>query len=168
MAELDTITTAVRDALAAEVAGAVICEYPYGKKLRHDCPVVAVGIKSGSGISSGFAEYMGEFYDAQRDTYSELYGKRMELSLGVFIYSPKNQAYGAGACMTVFGQIAAAISTMPSGLRVHELTCGETRFDAETGMFLCQAELRCTAFMYASRTCEEEFLSFTLRGAVSG
>ena len=168
MAELESIAAAVRDALLSEGVGAALCEYPSGAKLRYTEPVVAVGIKKGSAVSPGFAEYMGELTDASTGASSELYGKRFDVTVSLGIYSPKGGAFGAQGCVDTFSAVAAALGAMPSGLRVRELSCGETRFDGATGMFLCNAEMKCTAFMYAVRSDEREILDFTLRGTMIG
>ena len=168
MQELENITSAVCEALTEGGISAAVCEFPDGEMKRYTHPVVAVGIKSGSGIAAGFAEYMGETTDPETQERVELFGKRLEVTLLLGIYSPKGAVYGAGGCIDTFAKIAEALCYMPSGLRIREITCGETGFDTATGMFLCRAEMKCSAFMYALRESEEEFLSFTLRGTAIG
>ena len=166
MAALNTITAAVRDSFTSSGIEAAICEYPAGEKMRYDKPVLSIGVKSGSGVSSGFSEYMGERYDIESDTYSELYGKRLEIVLGVHIYSPR-VPHGAAGCISVFSEIAAATGNFPLSLRVREISCGETEFDTVTGMFHCLVELKCLAYMYAVKTDDTELLDFKLKGVLS-
>lgn len=166
MTEIETISEAVRAALGECGIENVIAAYPAGMRERYASPVVTVGIGSGSGVSGGFAEYLGISYDEQEDTYSEIYGKRLELSLAIGIYSPKDAQYGAEKCGSIFGSIASSVSSMPSGIRVKELKCGETVFDPRSGMFRLGAEMRITALLYAQSTDDGEILDFTLRGTV--
>lgn len=168
MAELENIAEAVCAALRSEGVDAALCEYPCAPKPRYGGPVVAVGIKKGSAVSPGFAEYMGEMLDESTGASSELYGKRFDVTVALSIYSPKNSQNGAQGCTAAFSAVASALGAMPAGLRVRELSCGETRFDSATGMFLCSAEMKCTAFMYALRSDEREILDFTLRGTMIG
>lgn len=156
----------VRDALTDGDTDAFICGYPNGMKKRQEKPVVAVHMKSGSGIPPGFYEYMGIRYDPDLDDYTELYGKKLELTLGLYIYSPKTPQFGAEACMAVFRRILERLSAIPDCLRVKEIQCGETGFDEKTDMFLCPAELKCTAFLYAEKRDDGEILDFILRGVI--
>ena len=167
MAELDTVITAICDTLEKEKISAAIARYPYGGKERHEAPIVTVGLKSGSAAPSGFAEYMGQRYDSTTDTYNEIYGKRLDMALAIAIYSPKSQEYGAGACLQIFGEIAEACTSLPDGIRVKEIVCGETKFNTDVCMFCCEAELRLTAFLYAEQKEDTEFLDFVLRGVLN-
>ena len=166
MAELDAITSIVRDTLVAGGFQAAICDYPFGGKMRHETPVVSVGIKSGSGVAAGFAEYLGQQYDSENDTYNELFGKKLDVVIGLHIYSPKSESFGADGCLSVFSEAASILSKLPGGLRIREITCGETEYDAAIGMFHCPVDLKCTAFMYAIKKEENDILDFTLKGVL--
>ena len=157
---VETTAECLRDGCTADV----VTEYALPAKKRFTRPVIAVGMNSGDGISSGLAEYMGEKYDADSDTYSEVYGKRLELGIGISVYSPKDGEYGAEGCLDTVSEVIAALSGLPAGLKIRSFTCGETGFDTDTGMFLCRCELKCVCFLYAERTEESEVLNFTLKG----
>lgn len=167
MAEIDTVIGAVCDALCEYGVPAVMTAYPSSARERFTSPVATVGLGGGSGVSSGFSEYMGIRFDEVKQTYAEVYGKRLELTLSVGIWSPKDAEYGAAACHAIFGDLVAALPALPNGIRVRELTCGETRFDRSAGMFRLGAELKLTAFLYAEKTDDAEILDFTLRGTVN-
>ena len=113
VAELDTIISAVCNTLITGGISAAISQSPIRAKMRHSSPVVTVGLKGGENISCGFAEYMGMRFDEDTSQFIETYGKRMEMSLALHIYSPKAQEYGAEGCLAVFserGQLLPQIS----------------------------------------------------------
>lgn len=166
MAEIDVVISGVCAALKAAGVPAAVTSFPFGGKKRHTKPIAAVSVKSGSAISSGFAEYLGEYLDVETGGYYELYGKRLELTVGIGIYSPPDEQHGAIACPKLFSDIAAAVTRLPAGLRVKEISCTETRFDEDVGLFLCEAELSCAAHLYARAEEEGEFLDFRLKGEV--
>ena len=164
MAELENIISAVCSTLQEQETA--IHVFPAGAKKHHSEPVVTVGLKAGEGVPSGFSEYIGERYDTVNDAYYEVYGKRLELTLGINVFSPKSEEYGSGECLDIVSRIIAAVPLLPSGIKVRKISCGETKFDTSVNMFLCTAELECTCFLYAERTGEDEFLDFTLRGVL--
>ena len=166
MTEIESVIAGVCSAIETCGVGNVFTAYPYGTRERYLSPVVTVGVKAGSGMGASFAEYLGESYDRDTDSYTEVYGKRLELTLAVCIYSPKSAEYGADGCASVFGSVVSALPSLPSGVKVREIKCGETVFDEKTGMFLLESEIRLTAFLTAEASDEDEVLYFTLRGTV--
>lgn len=166
MVTLSGITRALESCLKDGGVGAAIREYPPEYKKRYDAPVLCVGLKNGAGALSGFAEYLGEKFDPETNGYNEIYGKRIDLTFGLHIFSPKADAYGALGCLAVFAEVAGALSNLPSGLKVREIVCGETKFDLEVNMFHCEIELFCTACMYAVKKEDTEYLDFVLKGVL--
>ncbi len=166
MAELDTIITAVCQSLSDGGVSAVISQNPFGGKKRHNNPIITVGLKAGTAVSCGFAEYLGMKYDEGLDTYSELYGKKMDLSLGLSFWSPKAEKHGHEKCLMLFSQVADALKSLPVSLKVKELSCGETLFDVTAEMFRCDAELKLSAFLTAESTDDPQFLDFKLKGVL--
>ena len=77
--------------LSSAGVGNVIRAFPPGVTAAYSEPVIAVGLKSGSGVSVGLADYIGMKYERERDSFTEIYGKRVELTLsldsGVFSLS---------------------------------------------------------------------------------
>lgn len=164
MTEIESVISCVCSALENTQAAEVLTAFPQGGKKRYTTPVIAVGLRCGESASAGFAEYLGERHDVNSGAYCEIYGKRLELTLGVDIYSPKES--GAGACLQTAAKVMAALPDLPNGVRVKKFSCGETVFDPAAGMFLLRAEMPCTCFMYADKTGDEELLDFTLRGVL--
>ncbi len=164
------MTDAVLDAVAAALTAqglTAVREFPAAALDRASGPVVCVGLRSNTLLSAGCGDYMGEQTDGN-GAVSEVYGMRMESVLALDVYSPDDGANGAAGCVNAFALIAAALPTLPSGLRVKELKCGETDLDGETGMFLCRVSLACRAFLTRSENADAgEFTDFVLRGAIS-
>ncbi|MBE6948502.1 MAG: hypothetical protein E7456_01525 [Ruminococcaceae bacterium] len=166
MAELETIISAVCRGLSEGGVSAVISQNPFGGKKRHTSPIVTVGLKSGNAVSCGFAEYLGMRYDAENDTYNELYGKKLDIALGLTLWSPKSESFGHEKCLMLFSQVADALHSLPESLKVRELSCGETEYDTAAEMFRCDAELKLSAFLVAESSDESQFLDFKLKGVL--
>lgn len=164
MAEIDSIISAVCSVLSEKTGNTSVKIFPAGAKKRYEDPVITVGLKAGSGVSAGFAEYLGERYDERTSSYFETYGKRLELTLGIDVYSPNNSNFGADKCLEIVSVIMGAVPEFQSGIRVKKITCGETGFDMSTGMFLCPVEMECTCVFYAEKLDDEELTAFRLRG----
>ena len=167
MTEIESVVSAVCAALSEKTGNTSIKVYPAGAKKRYETPVITVGLKAGSGVSAGFAEYLGERYDEETASRFETYGKRLDLTLGIGVYSPNNAQYGAEKCLEAVSIIMGSASAFQPGIRVKRMTCGETGFDVSTGMFLCPVELECTCVFYADRTGDEEITSFRLKGEMA-
>lgn len=135
-------------------------EYPAVRFERKIAPVVSVGAKTGKLSGSGMGEYMG----ISRDDSREIYAMRLELVLGIDIFSPIGCSDG---CIGIFEKISALLPQLPSGLRPSALVCGEVSPDSETRMLRCPCELHCTASLTCEADAERgEFLDFTLKGVL--
>lgn len=157
----------VREALADYLAGRgihAVTAWPEERRKRHGDPVVAVSLEEVHSGSSGFQNYLGERYNPETRRWEELYGKKLDLTFGLHIYGGREQ--GAAGCGSCFDALAGALSAGgPEGLRLGSLSCGETSFDQDTGMFLCPAKLNASAWLYAA--AEEDggaLLDFEVRG----
>ena len=162
MTELETIIGCVRDSLSNGGVSAVIVQNPPGNKKRHTNPIVTVGLKAGA-LSVGSTEYLGE----DRFSHLEIYGQRIELTLGLGLWVPKNGEDSHDACLELFSQIAGALGELPEAVRVKELVCGETVFDASAEMFRCDGELRLSAYLIAEKEDDGAFLDFKLKGVIT-
>lgn len=166
MAELESVISIVCQTLSDGGVSAVISQNPFGGKKRHNSPIVTVGLKAGAAVSCGFAEYLGTRYDPNADKYNEIYGKKMDVSLGLSLWSPKTENFGHEKCLILFSQVADALKCLPASLKVKELSCSETHYDAITEMFCCEAELKLSAFLTAESTDDSQFLDFKLKGVL--
>ena len=161
---LDRVREALAEYLQDRGIHAVTAWSEEAKK-RHGKPVVAVSLKESRGTGAGFQNYLGERYNEADGRWEELYGKKLELTFGLDLYGGTEQ--GAAGCQKEFDALADALASGgPEGLRLGALSCGETEFDRETGMFHCPAELEASAWMYAVAAGDGGvLLDFTVRGA---
>lgn len=167
MAELDSIISAVCQGLRDGGVSAVISQNPFGGKKRHTKPIVTVGLKAGEAVSCGFAEYLGTRYDTVSGILNELYGKKIEISLGLSLWSPNLEQFGHEMCLKLFSQVTDALNCLPEALKVRELSCGETDYDDTAEMFRCDAELKLSAFLTAENRDDSQFLDFKLKGVLT-
>ncbi|MBQ8831355.1 MAG: hypothetical protein IJ017_07125 [Oscillospiraceae bacterium] len=160
------------DSIVAAVAGFLgnytditVKAYPFGKMQEFKTPVVAVTIEEAESTSSGAANYLGIFSDAETGD-RELYGRYLEVTLGLHIYSPDSSEFGADACQKVFSRIVSAFfeSTLP--IKVKSIGCGKTEFDDVTRTYRCEVTAKCRCFMTAEIREDGEFTDYILKGVM--
>ena len=140
-----------------------VCAYPGGERERRAGAVAAVSVRSCQGGPGGFQDYLGERFDEGSGVWQELYGKRIVLTFGLDLYAPGPG--GAQAIQTAFDRLAQALRQGgPPGLKMLELSCGETQFDREAGLFRREVEARCQGYLYAVAEEGGGFLDFIVRG----
>ena len=164
MTEFENIVSTVAEYLNTRLDSAV-CAYPLCGVPEYDAPVTAVGIEESAALRSGFGEYLG-IYHSDETGERELYGKRMEVTLALYIYSPKSSGHGAPGCRRVFSGIVKAMEDAGFPLRVKEIRCGDVGYDPETGMFLCRCCVKCTCIMTRELDDNGEFTDFRLQGVM--
>ena len=164
MSELESIISAVCSWLEGLKIRAAAAYIP-GASKRHAAPIVTVGLQTGAAMSCGQVDYLGIKTD-ETGASRELYAKRVELTLGLDIWAPRTENGGAQACADLFGTMAAQIPTLPSGIRVREITCGETRFDETAGMYLCPASMTTAVYLYAEADEYGIFTDFYVKGVL--
>lgn len=156
----------IRERMAEHLRGAgidAVCAWPEEARTRRDGPVAAVSLRACEGGPGGFQDYLGERYNAETGHWEELYGKKARLVFGLDLYGPKNG--GAAAIGRGFDAVAEALRRDgPAGLKVLELSCGETEYDREAGLFHCPAEAVCECRLYAVADEGGAFLDFIVRG----
>ena len=166
MNELDTVLNAVCEAFGENTGLTVLRAHPFGGKHRFSAPLLAVSVRGGEGAAAGFAEYLGERYDDGQGCTVETYGKRLTVTLGADVYAPDTEADGAEACLSAVSETLHAISCLPAGIKVRKFTCGETKFDSETGMYLCPVDIECLCILYAESAGGDGLSAFTLKGEI--
>lgn len=162
--EYDSIIAAVTKHLG-DYSELSVCAYPFGKMKKYNAPVVAVTVEEADAASSGAGDYLGIFTDPEKGE-REVYGRYLEVTLGMYIYSPEGNEHGADALQRVFGQIAAAFYEKTMPLKVKSLQCGETEFDSVTRMYKCKVTAKCRCFMTAEIREDGEFSDYILKGVM--
>lgn len=164
MSELESIVSAVCSWLETLGIRAAAAYIP-GAARRHTEPIVTVGLKTGAAMTCGQADYLGIKTD-ETGASRELYAKRADLTLELDIWAPRTAEGSAQACADIFGTLAARIPALPGGIRVREISCGETRFDETAGMYFCPAAMSATVFLYAQAEEDGMFTDFYVKGVL--
>lgn len=164
---LDTVLDAVTQTL---ISGGVSAfrEFPHNEVLPVSRAFICVGSQECKCQSPGFGDYLGVCTDELSGAVTELFGKRLEITLCLEVFSPYASEFGAGTCVECADKATEILEHLPSGLRVIEIIRGEVAADEELSLFRCVCSLRCMAFFVAEKSDEKaEFLDFILKGAVS-
>lgn len=162
MSGLEELRRALADYLNGHGVAAVAA-WESGRRTRRTGAVAAVSLRGCAGGPAGFQDYLGEQLDEKTGTWRELYGRRAELTFGLDIWGPREG--GEGACAALFSRMAQALALGgPEGLRLREVSCGETAFDEGEGLFHCPAQAVGTVFLQAAADESGVFTNFTVKG----
>ena len=161
--ELDALRTYMT-ALLREQGVEAMESWPLEERPRLTSVVAAVSIRSCKAEPGAFWEYLGEELEPDTGTWRERYGRRLEVRLGLDLWAAG--AGGAERLQAAFdGLLEALRDGEPEGLRIREITCGETEYDRTTGLMVRRVEAKCGAFLYAAAEEGSAFLEFEIRGA---
>lgn len=134
-------------------------------RTRRKKPAAVVSLREIQGGPAGLADYLGEWPDPKTGKWEERYGKRAKLILGLDLYAPERA--GEAGCAAAFARLSEALTGgKPAGLAVQELSCGETAFVREQGLFRCPVQMTCQVFLYAKLTEDGMFTDFEVRGSL--
>ncbi|NLH01876.1 MAG: hypothetical protein GX488_08290 [Clostridiales bacterium] len=163
---LDMVLETIVDFLKRENISA-FREFPERKSNIKSGVSVSVGIESCRYLSSGMGEYLGVRTPSGGKDEKELFGRRMEIELGLEIFSPFGGEFGASGCVRCADSLRECFGRLPPSIRALEMECGEIRADEKMSAFRCKCKLRCMAFLIAERSGDDtEFLDFVLKGTV--
>ena len=162
--EYDSIICAVAG-LLRNYTDITVKAFPFGKMKEFNSPVVAVSIEEAENTVASIGNYLGVFSDAETGD-REIYGRYLEVTLGLDIYSPDTAEFGADACQKVFGQIVSAFSEKILPVKVKSFQCGRTEFDEVTRMYCCKGLVKCRCFMTAEIREDGEFTDYILKGVM--
>ena len=160
MTELDLILSSICTHLNSNSSCAVTA---FGTEPidNYDEPVVAVSIFKASAENAGHGEYLGLYTDIAHGD-RELYGKKLALELGLYVYVPRT--LGANECNTVFSDMTAILALPSSPVKADKITMAEPAFDKTSGMFLAKAKAECSAFLTYEMTDSGQYTDFKLGG----
>ena len=156
----------IREGLTAHLNGKGIRAVPAwsGTAQTFPCgPVAAVSLRGCRWGPAGFQDYLGERYDPEAGRWEELYGRRVKLTFGLDLYGERAQ--GDQALQAAFDSLAGALHREgPPGMRLLELSCGETEFDRAAGLYRRAVTAVCQGYLYAVADEGGTFLDFVVRG----
>ena len=133
------------------------------ERVSRDGAISAVSLRGCTGGPAGFQDYMGEFWEEEKGCWVERYGRRAELTFGLDVWAPRSG--GEAACATLFSRIAQVLTLGgPEGMRLKEISCGETEFDEREGLFHCSVRAVGTVFLRAKTDESGMFTDFTVKG----
>ena len=161
MTGLDTIREKMRDYLEAQGISA-LCAFPMAGRTTEE-PVVVVSLRQCDSSSAGFSNYLGQIWEGDSQSWQELYGQRVRLTIGLDLYA----AMGSGeeGVRTAFDQLTAVLHKGgPEGLRLQNVSCGETTFDRQERRYRCPAQAVYDAMLYAVRREDGSFQDFEVKG----
>lgn len=128
-------------------------------------PVAAVSLRGCQAGPAGFQDYLGERYNEEAGNWEELYGRRTKLTFGLDLYAEAE--LGDGEMQAAFDRLAGALQQEgPQGLKVLELSCGETGWDRSGRLLKRPVEAVCQAYLYAVTEPGGVFLDFEIRGGM--
>ena len=140
-----------------------IAAWESGKKVRRDEAVITVSLRGCEGGPAGFQDYLGEFWNEEKGCWVERYGRKAELSFGLDLWGPRSS--GESACTELFSKLAQVLTVgSPEGLVLREISCGETVFDEDEGLFHCPVKAVGTVFLETSLDESGVFTDFTVKG----
>lgn len=126
-------------------------------------PVAAVSLAKLSCAPGGFQDYLGAQYDGETGEEMEVYGRALEATLAMDIYSPRDG--GESACREALDSMAEILLTQGvAGLTVVELESGQTEFLSGSGMYRLPVACRCRGWLTAAVRQDGEFVDFRVKG----
>lgn len=130
---------------------------------RWNGPVVAVSLQKVVCAAGGFKDYLGLRDNADTDMPDELYGKAVELTLGLDLYAPRDG--GESACQQAVCVMAEALTCRGiGGLTVQELETGTVEFLERDGLYHLPVQCRCKGWMVAVVDSSGAFVDFEVKG----
>ena len=123
-----------------------------------------VGIERTESEPTAFSEYLGTAYDAAKDCFVERFGRRLNLTLYVDLYAPRESA---AALEAGWNRLEEMLLSPLAGLRMRSVRRGSIEYDRRSAYLKCRCMLSCTAFFTAERSEEGALLQdFILKGMV--
>jgi len=142
-----------------------VVAWPQKEREEFAGAVVSVALRHCEAGPSGFRDYLGERWNQETGEWEELYGRKTRLTFGLDLYADPLE--GEGAIQETFDQLMLALQEDgPAGMKIVELSCGETGYDAGARLLRRNVEAVCSAYLYAVTQPGGAFLDFEIRGEV--
>lgn len=130
---------------------------------RWEEPVAAVSLSKLVCAPGGFRDYLGLREDPDSGGQEEIYGREVELTLGLDVYAPRES--GESACQQVACRMAEVLACRDlAGLSVEEFETGAVEFLERDGLYHLPAQCRCRGWMAAEADGSGSFVDFEVKG----
>lgn len=134
-----------------------------GDRRRWNGPVAAVSLNRVVYTSGGFLDYLGLRHNDESGCEDELYGRAVELTLGLDLYAPRDG--GEGACQQALGIMAEALTCRGAGgLPVQELQSGAVEFLERNSLYHMPVKCICKGWLVAVMDSSGSFVDFEVKG----
>lgn len=130
------------------------------KRQRLGKATAAVSLRGMECKGSGLQNYLGERFDREKGQWEELYGRTVELTFGLDMYAGTAEEVQRGLDVLT----AALDREGPGGMKVKELSVGETVYREGTRGYVCPVQGRFEVWAVAVDREDGSFLDFEVRG----
>lgn len=133
------------------------------RRRKWDEPVVAVSLRRVVCAEGGFQDYLGLRENRESGGSDELYGRAVELTLGLDIYAPGEG--GESACQQTMGTVAEALTCRGvGGLQVREIQADRVSFLRQEGLYHLPVSCVCRGWLVAAVDSAGTFADFEVKG----
>lgn len=141
---------------------AVTAMEPESRK-RWDGPVAAVSLNRVMCAAGGFKDFLGLRDNPDTGGQDELYGRGVEITLGLDLYAPRNG--GESACRQAADLLAEALTCRGvGGLSVEELRTDRVEFLERDGLYHLPVTCICRGWLVAAVDSSGAFADFEVKG----
>jgi hypothetical protein len=129
---------------------------------RRSGTVAAVGLRGVKCADGGMSHYLGQRTGGEGGC-REVLGRRVEVTLAVDLYAPRDD--GASACAQTLEQVAEAVLLRGiAGLPVQSLEAGEVTFLEQQGLYRQTVQCLCQGWLTAEQDETGQFTDFAVTG----
>ena len=119
-------------------------------------PTAVVSVRKCQVGPAGFQDYLGERFDRDSGQWTELYGRKAELTLGLDLYAPE-ETEGAAMETALFRLARALVRGGPEGVSIREFSCGETEHDSKARLLRRSVRAVCVSVSPGKRSLRRHF-----------
>ena len=130
-------------------------------------PTAVVSVRKCQVGPAGFQDYLGERFDRDSGQWTELYGRKAELTLGLDLYAPEETA-GAAMETALFRLARALVRGGPEGVSIREFSCGETEHDSKARLLRRSVRAVCVVCLTGEEEPAAAFSEIAVRGGLKG
>ena len=128
-------------------------------------PTAVVSVRKCQVGPAGFQDYLGERFDRDSGQWTELYGRKAELTLGLDLYAPE-ETEGAAMETALFRLARALVRGGPEGVSIREFSCGETEHDSKARLLRRSVRAVCVVCLTGEEEPAAAFSEFEVRGGL--